>query len=128
MGLDTSVTGARVDALLGSRPTSWLRPFLQLATADLGAGVSPRGWYRLGPGRPGPAGRIETPLVWWPHLEAPLFERFAGSFVVDPTPAGTRVTLEGRTWAGDPVRNRACLGALVRLLTRALEDLPPDPP
>jgi hypothetical protein len=120
--VELSVPAEAVVALLGSRPTAWLRRFLCLATLPASAGVDQGApaWYRLGaPTRDGP-GRAVAALSWFPHLDGDLFTSFKGHIVVHSAGRGVVLELEGETAGGTPARNDLALRRLLDLIAAAL--------
>ena len=115
------VVAADAVAVLASKPTRWLRPFLQLAVASTPCHVlsDPTGlWYRLGPGEEGD-GVWSAPLVWWPHAGDRLFRRFVGAITVRESATDTVLELAGEMEDGEESCNVSAVNALVKALAAA---------
>jgi hypothetical protein len=119
--------GRRIDevrALLAAKPNRWLLSFLRLAThrqaAHTLAYAQASTWYRLRP----PVtqdGIVRARLVWWPHLDPPVFTWFRGDLCAWAEGDGSVLTIEGEMDGGDPDENLALLDELIRLLGVALD-------
>lgn len=117
---------AEVAAVIGARPSTWLRRFLHLALADPAAGIKPppvpdaTAWFRLGALTPTDDGAVAVTFFWRPRVGDVLFDRFKGRFVVREERTGTTLVLEGDTTAGTVATNAAVLRVVLRLLAGAL--------
>jgi hypothetical protein len=122
-----SLARSRADivGILTSRPSTWFRPFLQLAAGQVvdrvPLAMHPTGpWYRVGGLENVQGEATDVTLTWWPHLEGDLFTRFRGGFTVIDTDGGCTLTISGVTTGGRDTRNAAALGSLLRLLGAAV--------
>lgn len=112
-------------ALLSSRPHTWLRVFLRLASSVAAApGIAPvadaRAWYWVGNPAQNTPDEVSVPFVWWPYLDIGVFTRFKGRFVVHPRADGTALSLDGDTVGGVSASNLAVLQRLLELLAAAV--------
>jgi hypothetical protein len=114
-----------VVALLSSRPHTWLRVFLRLASSaatapGIAAVADTRAWYRLGTPTQNTPDEVSVPFVWRPQLGIGLFTRFKGRLVVHPQDGGTALSLDGDTVGGISASNLAVLQRLLELLAAAV--------
>ena len=124
--IEVARPAADVTALLASRPTGWLRGFMQLATASSGSRSSalpltPH-WFRLGKPTDVSPGVLTVPFLWYPHVGATVFSRFGGQFVLTAENGSTKLAVEGETDGGGDERNRRVLTTLVRSIAAALSE------
>jgi hypothetical protein len=122
--IDVARPAADVTALLATRPTGWLRGFLQLATTGktrhpANTPPAPQ-WYRVG--HPYDVSRriAAVPLIWWPHADSDLFRRFEGEFTIESVGNRTQLAIEGEIDGGIDQLNDAVFASLLRLLDTAL--------
>ncbi len=113
------VSTARLVAVFGARPASWLGRFLRLAVDSASSAPLGRPWYRLDAPLPIADGSTRSSLRWYPHAGADEFTRFTGGFVVHPVPSGAILALEGSTLGGTNARNATALRSLHGLLGAA---------
>lgn len=104
---------------LPARPTSWLRPFLDLAVSPrLRAGGRRRTWYRLGPSVMTADG-LHATLTWRPSAVDAVFSSFTGTLAVTTTSPSPALTLTGVTTGGEANVNQQVIRQLLELLVSA---------
>ncbi len=116
------VPAHEVCEMLEVRPTSWLRPFLRLAThqaAIAQPSIVPPAWFRLGRSEDGADGEVTISFDWQPHVPG-VFESFRGQVVIEPAGHGANLRLEGLTIAGNAAVDAPVLQGLLDLLAGAL--------
>jgi hypothetical protein len=116
---------AVTQAVLGTRPASWLRPFLRLAVRNSAprstAGQRAQSaWYRLSQPVQIATNATSANLTWWPHVSGSTFQCFHGQFTVTTTHAGSSLSLSGVATGGQQAHNAAAIRDLVNLLASAV--------
>lgn len=109
-----------VVALLSARPSTWIEPFLRLASHPSVA-TQRRPWFRLGQPVRSKDGGVTIRLIWWPHAGRDVFTTMTGELRVYESHTAT-LELTGDTIGGRPDRNTAMLQTFLGLLGAAVED------
>lgn len=118
------VEGGRVLELFGEHVLGWIRPAFTLAPPG-----TPHAKPELWLGRPdrGGPGVVTVPLRWSPGQGPSTFVRCCGRLTVDASGPSTTLQLEGAVVGGEDGANEALLGAVLRLVARALEEAYREP-